>query len=534
VSALLEAPQLTRRAVVPVARRTGGAPGPGLPLLVAALAFDLALVPTLLPRPWWVNGVFVGVAAAEAYVAAAVVQRCLRLVRRAAAGRRPLSSRRLSPRRRPGRGGLGWVVAACLLGVSTAVGQLRQAALERGMGLDPGTALEQVVRQSGSVALGAATAVVLVGLVLVLARGAARAWRAVRRPFAGSRSTRASVMVLVLALGACTMSSVSGTSAAALPRPASSVGDAGQQPDASSLGPKGRQFVRGTTSSSTISRVTGAPARQPVRVYAELRPGEDDRARAVRGVRQLVRAGGLERSAVVVVVPTGSGWVDPAGVSAVETLAGGDVATLAVQYADVPSWVAYLRGAGAAERSAAAALRDVRSVLDGVPARRRPRLLVYGESLGALGGLRALARGGETVDGALWVGVPADVTDLSRQARQQGQGVLVHRSDPVAAWSVALAVRPAPGWRSGWWPVVTFWQATADLVSAYSTPDGYGHRYGAELVDAWRPVLRRAGVGSPVTTSAVGSAAASLTHVRALVTATSDGGSSLPSRAPRG
>lgn len=510
-----------RRTVVPILT---------LPLLFAALAFDIALVPTLLPRPWWVTGIFAGVAAAEAYVVAVVLRGVVRSARR-------WSARRWSAwRPRPERAGdRRWLRPAlvCLLLASALAGQLRQAALERGMGLDPGSLLHQVEQQVGSVTLGLAAAGLVVGLLTALAKGAELAWRVMRRPFAGSPSLRATMMVPVLVLAACTMSGTGESAAALAPTPARSafVADAG--PGASTApGPKARQFLRGTTPASTIARVIGRPARQPLRVYAELRPDEGDEARAARGAAQLQRAGGLDRSVVVVVVPTGSGWVDPAAVSAVETLAGGDVATLAVQYADVPSWVAYLRGAGAAERSASATIRQVRTMLDPVPANQRPRLLVYGESLGALGGLRALDDSGQAVDGALWVGVPADVAELGRRARIDGQTVLVHANDPVAAWSAALALRPASGWRPAWWPVVTFWQATADLVAAYSTPDGFGHRYGAELVDGWRPVLTRAGVGPSAGLAAGTNRETALTDVRQLVTQTSDGGSSLPTRRP--
>jgi uncharacterized membrane protein len=492
-----------------------------VPLVLAAAAFDIALVPTLLPRPWWVSGIFVGVAAAETFLASTVVRGLVRRVRRSTAARGEVTAAHRWT----------WAVVGILLLVSAVAGQLRQAMLERSMGLDPGSLLQQIEHQAGSITLGLATAGLLVGLVALAVKAAALGWRVVRRPFAGSPSLRAAVMVPLLVLGSGTMSTAGGPAAAATPaaRPLV-VSDAWAQPVGTSLGPKGRQFIDGTTPSSTIARATGEPARQPLRVYAELRPGEDDGTRAARAVAQLHRAGGLDRSAVVVAVPTGSGWVDPAAVSAVETLTGGDVATLAVQYANVPSWVAYLRGAGAAERTAYAAIRDVRALIDTVPERRRPRLLVYGESLGALGGLRALADGSNVVDDALWVGVPADVAELARQASRDGQTVLVHQDDPVAAWSATLAVRPAAGWRSAWWPVVTFWQATADLVSAYSTPDGYGHRYGVELVGAWGSVLSHVGLAAPGDDAAPGPT--SLTGVRQLVAHTSDGGSSLPGRVP--
>jgi uncharacterized membrane protein len=507
-----------------------------LPLLLAALAFDLALVPTLLPRPWWVNGLFVGVAAAQTYLLALAVRHVarspVRVVRSRPAGPvRPAPAIASSPRSRR------WVWAglATLLALSAVGGQLQQARLERSMLLDPGSAADQVLQQAGSVVLALATAGLLVGLLLLVTRGVRTALRLAVRPFARSRRLRVALAVPVVTLAGCTVSTAwtpHATPASATTRTAATSSGPGLSTSTSTLGTKGRQFLRGTTPAATIARVTGRPARQPVRVYAELRPSEGDEARAARGAEELRRSGALERSVVVVVVPTGSGWVDPAAVTAVEMLTGGDVATLAVQYADVPSWVAYLQGAGRAERSAAATLHDVRALLDSVPPPRRPRLLVYGESLGALGGLRGQAASSTDLDGALWEGVPSDAADLAAQARRAGQTVVVHPDDPVAAWSADLVLGPASGWRAPWWPVVSFWQATADLVSAYSTPDGYGHRYGAELVDAWGAVLPTALQGSPAERAQPTSQV--LTAARRLVARTSDAGSSLPSRTTDG
>jgi uncharacterized membrane protein len=36
-----------------------------------------------------------------------------------------------------------------------------------------------------------------------------------------------------------------------------------------------------------------------------------------------------------------------------------------------------------------------------------------------------------------------------------------------------------------WYPIVTFWQVTADLTNAQSVPDGHGHNYGGLMLDGW-------------------------------------------------
>ena len=47
--------------------------------------------------------------------------------------------------------------------------------------------------------------------------------------------------------------------------------------------------------------------------------------------------GAFERSVLVLVMPVGTGWVDPAAVDTLEYLHGGDVASVALQYSYLTS-----------------------------------------------------------------------------------------------------------------------------------------------------------------------------------------------------
>ncbi len=80
---------------------------------------------------------------------------------------------------------------------------------------------------------------------------------------------------------------------------------------------------------------------------------------------------------------------------------------------------------------------------------------------------------------------------------------LVHPSDPIIWWGSHLALNK-PDWldeRRGadvlpamrWFPLVTFWQVTADLPFATGGPSGHGHKYTGEYVAAWQTVLQPAG-----------------------------------------
>jgi uncharacterized membrane protein len=44
-----------------------------------------------------------------------------------------------------------------------------------------------------------------------------------------------------------------------------------------------------------------------------------------------------------------------------------------------------------------------------------------------------------------------------------------------------------------WYPFVTFWQVTADLIVAQDTTPGHGHKYGSELATGWAAIAPPAG-----------------------------------------
>ncbi|MGH8916871.1 MAG: alpha/beta-hydrolase family protein, partial [Actinomycetes bacterium] len=244
------------------------------------------------------------------------------------------------------------------------------------------------------------------------------------------------------------------------------------------LGGEGLRFVAGGPRAAEIAAVAGGPAIDPLRVYVGMSSAGTIAERVRLAVAELERVGGFTRSAVLVVVPTGSGWVNPAAVLALEHLMRGDLATVVVQYAARPSWQEYLRGGAAAEHSATALVGALRARLVAAGP-HRPRLLVYGESLGALGAIPAVT----DADAALLAGLPAAAWD---PAAGPPVRTVLHPDDPVVWWSPRLLVQRPAGWPGPWFPVVTFWQVTGSLLGAVDAPPGHGHHYGGELADAWR------------------------------------------------
>ena len=76
---------------------------------------------------------------------------------------------------------------------------------------------------------------------------------------------------------------------------------------------------------------------------------------------------------------------------------------------------------------------------------------------------------------------------------------LQHASDPVVWWSPDLIFR-RPDWLSEppgfdrspsmrWYPIVTFWQVSADMAgnvtNSAGAPSGHGHNYGGSQLDGW-------------------------------------------------
>ncbi|WP_297611434.1 alpha/beta-hydrolase family protein [Nocardia sp.] len=236
-----------------------------------------------------------------------------------------------------------------------------------------------------------------------------------------------------------------------------------------SLGAQGRKFVAGT------------PA-QAVRVYVGLNSAPDLNARVALVIRELERSGGLQRGNLVVTVPTGSGWIDGEAAAGFDQRFGGDVALVGLQYSDAPSWATFVFGRKAAEQSARTLFDAVEQRISTLP--HPPKLYVYGQSLGALGGSSIFTDDADQARrtcAVLWAGPPAG------QVYRSGAMVLANASDPVVRWSPALLWRapnltgtrpdaPVPGWL----PFVSFIQTSADLLGALDAPSGHGHRYGTD------------------------------------------------------
>jgi len=311
-----------------------------------------------------------------------------------------------------------------------------------------------------------------------------------------------------------------------------------------SLGYEGRNFVAGAPTLDEIESFTGpATATEPIRVYAGLDSAPSLEEAAALVVEELDRTGAANREVVVSVTTTGTGWVDPDAARSLELMHAGDTAIAAIQYSFLPSWIQFLVGTELAGEAGVAINTAVTDWWETLP-EPRPRLILFGESLGSLGLETAMAAPdiesslanltqasgtlmtGPTASNPIWLELLSSRQEGSpvwRPVYEEGAVVRVanvpedpervgsapwpeprvlyfhHPSDPVGYWDLAtLWSRPA--WIDdpvgydvspdvGWFPILTWGQVSADLMAGFSAGPGFGHNYSIDFVSGWASVV---------------------------------------------
>ncbi|MGK2866479.1 MAG: alpha/beta hydrolase [Mycobacterium sp.] len=310
-----------------------------------------------------------------------------------------------------------------------------------------------------------------------------------------------------------------------------------------SLGHQGRNFVAGGPSVEELTEFNGAPATEPIRAYAGLNSADGIKATARLAAEELRRTGGLERDVIAVATTTGTGWINEAEASSLEYMYNGNTAIVSMQYSFLPSWISFLVDQENARQAGQALFEAVDALVRALPEADRPKLVVFGESLGSFGGetpFLALNNLIARTDGALFSGPTFKNTiwtnltinrdegspqwlpiyalgenvrfsavaskDLGRPDDPWGQPRVVylqHASDPIAWWNPDLLFAK-PDWlreprgydvspRMEWIPVVTFLQVSADMAVAVDVPDGHGHVYVRDVANAWAAILQPPG-----------------------------------------
>ncbi|WP_018334633.1 alpha/beta hydrolase [Actinomycetospora chiangmaiensis] len=527
--------------------------------LVVGVAFgSLAMTPSLIPRDWMVQGLATGLSAAAGY---AVGTSLWFLVRRTRVGLRFVAHLRLWVPRpvRLAAWPILLVAAVVVVLIALVAGVHWQRELAALMGLEPPTLLGY----SRAVPLGLLVAVVPIGAVRIVRHADHVLVRGLRRYAHLPRRIAAAVAVVLLAVVLAAFanqvvlrgtlavvdqafSGVNDESYPGFDRPTSPTrsGSPGSLVPWETLGKEGRRFVAAGLPAATLARAAGRPAVDPVRAYVGLESAPDAQARADLAVAELDREGAFARPVIAVITTTGTGWVDDPVSNSLEALYGGDSAIVATQYSYLPSWLSFLFDGPRAEEAGRLLIDAVHARIEAIPAGLpRPRMLVFGESLGSQGSEAAfssLADVRANTDGALWVGPPNSNRLWSQIVSRRDPGspevlptysdglvvrfaagagaaavshtpstpwitphvlYLQHPSDPVVWWSPRL-LWERPDWlveprgydvlgAMSWYPVITFWQVTIDLVNAVDVPPGHGHVYQDEVLRGW------AAIGAP-------------------------------------
>lgn len=297
------------------------------------------------------------------------------------------------------------------------------------------------------------------------------------------------------------------------------------------LGLQGRRYVSEVVTPDVIESTLGEPAEaHPIRVYV----GIDSEpvystGRSELALEEMEKVGAFDRKYLMLISPTGTGWVDHTVIESAEILTRGNIATACIQYGRAPSFLE-LQGVSLGRQQFRQLLWGVKQRLQAVAPEKRPLVLVFGESLGAWSASDVVMHLGISgfdhygIHRALWFGLPGlarwsktgmregrnpmtpegTVAPFDRfeqyeamppEARDRLRALIVdHDNDPISQMSLRLAVKRPP-WlnrhrgrgvpeQMKWTPIITFTQVVVDAMNAMVTVPGefksFGHDYRAD------------------------------------------------------
>lgn len=527
--------------------------------VVGLLWFGASVVPSLLPRGWLAQGVLSGVALAVGYGLGLV----------AGAVGRGVAGRAVPAAARAACSVVCLVLASFVAALSLVVHQQWQTDVRGLMGLE-----SSWYHTLGVAATALLTAMLLVAMGRIIGAAHRAYVRGVGRvvPWRGRRPVRllialiATVVTFDLVLAGWTVGTLRDAFAAAdarydtevtKPRSGLRSGGPGSLVAWEELGRMGRSFTGTGPTVEQLAAFRGRRALQPIRVYVGLASAQAARPRAELAVEELERTGAFDREVLLVVTPTGTGWVDPSAIDPLEYVYGGDTASVAVQYSYQPSWATMMGNQDRAADGARALLDAVIARLESMPSESRPQLLLYGQSLGAFGFGRLFASLDQIpqhVTGVLWAGAPSatplwqelvadrdagspvwePVVQGGRQVRFGATGTALSRpaehwerprvaflqnaTDPIVWWRPRLLVE-RPEWMDEprgpgvsqtmpFVPIVTGVQVGLDLLQSMGVPAGNGHVFGPAHAEAWTLIAPPPGWSSDETTRLLATLAA--------------------------
>ena len=299
-----------------------------------------------------------------------------------------------------------------------------------------------------------------------------------------------------------------------------------------SLSREGRRFTNMVLTREEIEDVMGTPAtHDPIRLFVGLDSSSVLEERVELLIDELVRTNAFDREVLCFASPTGSGYINYVMAEALEYLTLGNSAIATIQYSLLPSPMSLNRTGLAVEQNRAV-MYAITGYLRGLAPEKRPKFVLFGESLGALTmqdiwqhrTVEAMER--DFVHSGLFLGTPSatefakawrldkekidpegvmieldnfgDYLELPEEQRKKIRYTLLsHYDDPIPKFGTNLLLRQ-PWWlgpieerpmgvpkSSRWRPGTTFVLTGVDLINAMEVIPGIfgrrGHDYREDI-----------------------------------------------------
>lgn len=306
------------------------------------------------------------------------------------------------------------------------------------------------------------------------------------------------------------------------------------------LSKQGRRNVATALQAAWIKEVIGEEAMDPIRVFVGLDSAPDETGRVALAIADLERTAAFDRDLLMVISPTGTGYVNYVAVESAEYLTRGNMGSVTIQYSLRPS-VMSLDRTWEGRRHYRMLVEAIHNKVQERAARRqqRPRVVAFGESLGAWTSQDAFIHQGTRglqdlgINRALWIGTPYEskwktevlhggapdvdrslvgvfdhfgqVEGMNPEARAKLRYVMItHANDAVASFGLDLLVQ-SPPWLGDprtrpptvpvgerWTTPTTFLQTLVDMKNSANVIPGQfeakGHDYRADLARFIREV----------------------------------------------
>jgi uncharacterized membrane protein len=411
---------------------------PRFPVALSFLGYLASDTPSLLPRPWYFQGLIGGISALIFYVVGLILQEIWQLFARWSGFRMTIRSKARTVLRRI------WYVLVLLAVLAYPfVNAAWHSYVTAYVGEQPPGPLYPLA----SILTAIVVAALFIGIYHLFAKLTHWVTGRVERRVVRVAIARLVAIVVTIAVVAAVLDqvvirglllaakeqadAVNKSTPAGVFAPASPLrsGGPGSLVSFDSIGADGKTFISSGPNAARISVVTrDDDAQEPIRVFASV-----DKDRNLEDTKNLVmaemdRTKAWDRKAILVVTSTSTGFVNEWAAESFEYLLHGDSAIITMQYSTLPSALGLLTARDEPPKVGRLLFKAVAAKVAALPQNQRPKLYAGGESLGAYGGNGAFDSPEDMlaqVDGALWTGAPSFTDNHEALTAQRAFGSTV-------------------------------------------------------------------------------------------------------------